>query len=251
MNSTGWMTLASGLLFLVPSPVPVWAGVPAGDPARGKVVYQRYCISCHGELGNGNGEVAPSITPKPRDYRQGTFKCASTPRGSLPLVSDLERTVANGVYGTYMPAWYAIGARSRHDVIAYIQTFCPRWRTEAPEAPVAIPDEPQYTPESAANGRAVYERNGCSACHGERGLGDGSSRNLQDDWGNPISAADLTSGYLKCGNRGTDIYRTLMTGMGGTPMPSFMDAMKPEEAWDLVHYIESLSPHYPKKTEAR
>src|SRR5438045_3554262 len=99
-----------------------------GDPVRGKVVYERYCVSCHGERGDGNGESAQWITSKPRDYRQGLFKWRSTPTGSLPLPSDLERTIENGVYGTYMPPWYAIGHHARRDVIAYMQTFSPRWQ---------------------------------------------------------------------------------------------------------------------------
>ena len=94
-----------------------------GDPAEGKVVYTRYCVSCHGELGNGGGEFAEWITTKPRDYRQGTFKWRSTPSGSLPLDSDLEKTIRDGVYGTFMPSWYAIGEQSRRDVIAYIKTL--------------------------------------------------------------------------------------------------------------------------------
>src|SRR5690242_20329532 len=99
---------------------------PAGDAVRGQVVYQRYCVSCHGAHGDGNGEFAQWITPKPRDFRQGMFKWRSTPSGSLPLPSDIERTIENGVYGTYMPPWYPIGHRSRQDVIAYIQTFSSR-----------------------------------------------------------------------------------------------------------------------------
>jgi hypothetical protein len=31
-----------------------------------------------------------------------------------------------------------------------------------------------------------------------------------------------------------------MTGLDGTPMPSFHDVIKPEEAWDLVHYLRTL-----------
>jgi mono/diheme cytochrome c family protein len=31
-----------------------------------------------------------------------------------------------------------------------------------------------------------------------------------------------------------------MTGVDGTPMPSFADVVKPEEAWDLVHYLRTL-----------
>jgi hypothetical protein len=29
-------------------------------------------------------------------------------------------------------------------------------------------------------------------------------------------------------------------------MPSFADSISPDEAWDLVHFIQSLSPVYPK-----
>jgi mono/diheme cytochrome c family protein len=29
--------------------------------------------------------------------------------------------------------------------------------------------------------------------------------------------------------------------LNGTPMPSFVESISPEEAWDLVHYIESLT----------
>ena len=116
----------------------------AGSPAEGKVVYERYCISCHGELGNGGGEFAEWITTKPRDYRQGTFKWRSTPSGSLPLDSDLEKTIRDGIYGTFMPSWYAIGEQSRRDVIAYIKTFSAKWTTEQPQPAITIPPEPPY-----------------------------------------------------------------------------------------------------------
>jgi len=64
--------------------------------------------------------------------------------------------------------------------------------------------------------------------------------------GNPIVPYDLTEGHIKCGDNGADIYRVFMTGLNGTPMPSFADSISPAEAWDLVHFIQSLSPDYPK-----
>ena len=33
-----------------------------------------------------------------------------------------------------------------------------------------------------------------------------------------------------------------MTGLDGTPMPSWSDNIKPDEAWDLVFYLRSLQP---------
>jgi len=37
-----------------------------------------------------------------------------------------------------------------------------------------------------------------------------------------------------------DVYRTLTTGMDGTPMPTFADALTPEQRWQLVDFILSL-----------
>lgn len=213
-----------------------------GNAGKGKALYGRYCLSCHGALGDGRGESAEWLSVKPRDFRQGVFKWRSTPSGSLPLISDLDKRILQGVYGTSMPPWYPIGHKGRLDLIAYIQTFSPRWQSEQPQAAIEIPAEPAYTQASAERGRAVYETNECAKCHGEEGRGDGpSSTTLRDDWGNPILPYDLTKGHLKGGNTATDIYRVFMTGLSGTPMPSFSRAIQGDDAWDLVHYIQSLS----------
>jgi mono/diheme cytochrome c family protein len=219
----------------------------AGDAHQGKLVYQRYCISCHGEKGNGQGEFAEWITTKPRDYRQGTFKWRSTPSDSLPTDADLERVLINGLYGTYMPSWNAIGHHQRLNVIAYIKTFSPRFAAEKPQAPITIPPEPRYTTESVTRGAAAYKKFNCAQCHGDSAQGDGpSAHELKDDWGNQIVPYDLTQGHVKCGNGGSDIYRVFIAGLSGTPMPSFADSVSPAEAWDLVHFIQSLSPGYEK-----
>jgi hypothetical protein len=31
-----------------------------------------------------------------------------------------------------------------------------------------------------------------------------------------------------------------MTGLDGTPMPSFADVIQPGDAWDLVHFLRTL-----------
>ena len=45
-----------------------------------------------------------------------------------------------------------------------------------------------------------------------------------------------------CGVTNQDLYRIFMTGLDGSPMPSFADVVKPEEAWDLVHFLRTLQP---------
>jgi cytochrome c oxidase cbb3-type subunit 2 len=46
--------------------------------------------------------------------------------------------------------------------------------------------------------------------------------------------------HFKCGDSSRGLFRDLITGLDGTPMPSFTDALKPDQIWDLVHFIESL-----------
>jgi mono/diheme cytochrome c family protein len=219
----------------------------AGDARIGKLVYQRYCLSCHGDLGNGQGEAADYLAVKPRDYRQGTFKWRSTPSGSLPLDSDLEHTLENGLYGTYMPSWKWIDARSRRDVIAYIKTFAPRFTAEKPQEPIEIPPDPGYSDASVQRGAAAYQKYNCAQCHGAQGQGDGpSAHELKDDWGNASVPYDLTKGRVRSGSESRDIYRVFMTGLSGSAMPSYADSLSSADAWDLVHFIQSLSPLYKK-----
>ena len=42
-----------------------------------------------------------------------------------------------------------------------------------------------------------------------------------------------------------------MTGLDGTPMPSFSDNIKPDEAWDLVFYLRTLRAIHTKAKETR
>jgi mono/diheme cytochrome c family protein len=34
-----------------------------------------------------------------------------------------------------------------------------------------------------------------------------------------------------------------MTGLDGTPMPSFAEVIQPNDAWDLVHFLRTLQVH--------
>jgi plastocyanin len=229
--------------FVFPPAVP-----PAHDPAggsgnarHGREVYERYCIQCHGDKGDGNGEAANWTVPRPRDFRQGLFKFRSTPLGALPLERDLDHTISDGLYGTSMPPFQAIEPSARQDVIAYIESLSPRWQSEQRATPVDVPAETPLTIESATRGHEKFVAL-CASCHGD-GTGNGPlAKSLVDAWGYPIQPANLTLGRTKQEVTGRDIYRTFMTGINGTPMPGFAGAVPPADAWDIVHFIESLGP---------
>jgi cytochrome c oxidase cbb3-type subunit 2 len=217
-------------------------GAITGHAKDAKGDYRRYCVVCHGENGDGNGESFPWVDPKPRDFQLGIFKCRSTPTGTLPTDEDLFNTIARGMDRSNMPQWSTFTKQERADLVAWIKHFSPRWVSEKPGSPITIPPEPEVTADRIKAGRDVFARVQCWKCHGVLGQANGpSASTLQDDLGRPIAAFNFTEGARpKCGDTDRDIYRIFMTGLDGTPMPSFADNIKPEEAWDLVFYLRTL-----------
>jgi mono/diheme cytochrome c family protein len=225
-------------------------GKLSGNAKHGKALYVRYCIFCHGPNGDGQGESAPYLDPKPRDFTKALFKCRSTPSGTLPLDSDLYDTISRGVHASGMPSWEPLLRQERVDLVAYIKTFSSAFEEEKPGTPVEIPTEPPTTAESVQRGSELFQTMNCWSCHGKDGRGHGpSAATLTDSKGYPITPFDFTSGSrFKCGESDRDMFRDLVTGLDGTPMPSFAAAMNADQRWDVVHYIRSLSAH---KTHAR
>jgi mono/diheme cytochrome c family protein len=229
-------------------------GKMTGHAKDAKADYRRYCVGCHGELGDGNGENFPWVDPKPRNFQLGVFKCRSTPTGTLPTDEDLFDSIARGFDRSNMPQWSTFTKQQRADLVAWVKHFSPRWVGEKPGTPITIPAEPEVTPERIKAGRDVFARVQCWKCHGVLGLGDGpSAATLTDDLGRPIAPFNFAEGARpKCGDTDKDIYRIFMTGLDGTPMPSFADNIKPDEAWDLVFYLRTLmSQHSKEKAMAK
>jgi mono/diheme cytochrome c family protein len=215
-----------------------------GDAKAAAADYRRYCVGCHGELGDGNGENAQWLTPKPRDFQLATFKCRSTPTGTLPTDQDLYDTIGRGLDRSNMPSWNPLSGQERVNLVAWIKHYSPRWQNEKPGTPIQIPPEPAVTADRVQAGREIFEKVQCWKCHGVQGMANGpSASTLTDDLGRPISPYNFTEGSRPiCGSTDRDIYRIFMTGLDGTPMPSFSDNIKPDEAWDLVFYLRTLQP---------
>ena len=213
-----------------------------GHSEAGAKLYYRYCWGCHGARGNGLGENEPYVTPQPRNFVAAVFKCRSTPTGTLPLDSDLFNTLKRGFNFTNMPSWAALTDQNRADLVAFIKTFSARWVSEKPGEPIPVPAEPKLTVESIKHGGELFQKLECWKCHGQEGRGDGpSASTLTDSNDQPIRPYNFTTdNRSKCGRTNAELYRIFMTGLDGTPMPSFADVVKPEDAWDLVHYLRTL-----------
>ncbi|MFY9845560.1 MAG: cytochrome c, partial [Terriglobales bacterium] len=166
-----------------------------GDAHAAAAPYRRYCVGCHGPLGDGNGENAPWINPKPRDFELGIFKCRSTPTGTLPTDQDLYDTIGRGLDRSNMPSWNPLTRQERTDLVAWIKHFSPRWQNEKPGTPIQIPPEPEVTADRVKAGQEVFRKMECWKCHGVQGMANGpSAATLTDDLGRPISPFNFTDG---------------------------------------------------------
>jgi len=210
----------------------------------GRTLYLKYCSQCHGEKGDGEGYASSHLLPRPRNLTTGQFKVRTTANGALPTHQDLVNIIRRGMPYTSMPAWPALSNQQVSDLAYFIKTFSSDF-SNAENVPqlVPLPSPPGATEESIELGKKLYVETGCARCHGNVGRGDGrSAPTLKDDWGYPIRAANLSQSWtFRGGSSREDIFRTMSTGMNGTPMPSFLEALTPEQRWAITDYIVSLS----------
>jgi mono/diheme cytochrome c family protein len=212
--------------------------------ASGKQLYDKNCSQCHGENGDGEGYATPHLLPKPRNFTTGKFKVRTTPNGALPTHQDLVNIIRRGMPYTSMPAWPGLSNQEVSDLAHYIKTFSADFANpELVPKPMELPAAPDSSPESIELGKKLYVDNGCVKCHGNLGRGDGpSATTLVDEWGYPIRPANLAHSWeFRGGSTREDIFRTMTTGLNGTPMPSFADALPAEQRWAITDYIVSLS----------
>jgi mono/diheme cytochrome c family protein len=242
------VAVLTAVLVVAPTGVVYAADQDLGTDAQresGKTLYLRYCSQCHGDKGDGAGYATPHLNPRPRDFTTGKFKVRSTPSGALPSHQDLLNIIRRGMPYTSMPAWPSLTDAEVSDLAYFIKTFSAEFsNAQNVPQPIELPSAPSSTNESIELGKKLYEDNGCIKCHGPLGRGDGpSAPTLVDDLGYRIRAADLAQRWtFRGGSSREDIFRTMTTGFNGTPMPSFADALPPEQRWAITDFIASLSP---------
>ncbi len=222
---------------------------------RGKGVYAKYCVGCHGANGDGQGPASVRLITKPRDFTKGIYKFRSTDSGSLPLESDLHRTIANGLSRVSMPAFPLMPEQEKVAVIEYIKSFYPDWEKEKNNRKiVSIPTAPQDLDkqERVLRGRIVYLAMQCGKCHGSDGAGTGATQTeYTDAWGNPQKPLNFTRGSLKGGDNPEDIFRTFHTGLrsimpgyGGVTLAAVnIETFESQKSYLREGELEQLDPY--------
>jgi high-affinity iron transporter len=80
---------------------------------KGKAVYEIHCIACHGERGEGDGTVAATLNPRPRNFQTEQFRQGSS-------VSQIFETLGTGVPGTGMAKFPNLSEEERWAVAWYV-----------------------------------------------------------------------------------------------------------------------------------
>ena len=210
----------------------------------GEEVYGRACSYCHGESGEGNGSAERYLVTKPRDFTSGRFKMRSTATGSMPTDEDLFRTVTTGFPEFRMPRFEYLSEEERWALVYYIKIVSRDFEMLEPEFPSAMGSSPPLTDDLRALGEQLYRDAECWKCHGEEGWGDGpSAPELKDEWGHRSRVAPFALGpqAFKRGSSAEDIVQALLTGLMGTPMPSYDGVFTNEQVWAVAHYVRSLA----------
>lgn len=84
--------------------------------AQGKQIFDNQCAACHGPTGRGDGPAAAALNPKPANLTDKTFMQGMPVDCHFYLVSE-------GVKGTGMPPWKALGDDNIWKVLIYERSF--------------------------------------------------------------------------------------------------------------------------------
>jgi mono/diheme cytochrome c family protein len=231
-------------------------------------LYAQNCARCHGLRGTADGATSPYLDPPARRFGEERFMLCSTENG-IPTDADLEYVLRHGIPGTAMPAFDNLTDEERQTLVAHIRwltrtgLYARLYQRAKKQDPEDIPDvaelsttaakqsipgpalevsdtPPEPTPESIARGGVTFTKN-CATCHGPKGAGDGPAvKDMKNENGRPTRPRDLARGIFKGGGEPERLYVRIAVGMPGTAMPG-IKTLKPDEMWDLVHFVRSLS----------
>ena len=216
--------------------------------ALGKKTFEKECVACHGAAGNGEGDAAYLLYPRPRNFTPGQFRIISTWDG-VPTDEDLFRTISRGMPGSSMPSWAHLPEETRWGLVHYVKSFSKQpFKVNANHEPdkdgnggaglVTIPAEPPYDEPARARAGELFAK-GCAPCHGPTARGDGTQKQV-DSKGYLTRPRDLTLGVFKGSPQPDHVYRRIVAGLPGSPMPQ-SSYLHGNDGWHLVHFVRSLS----------
>jgi len=179
----------------------------SSDLSRGQQAYARYCATCHGNRGEGDGPGAAGLHPRPVNLSEQEYSA-----------DRLGFSLWNGVAGTAMPAWRELTPADLSALEEIVRGF------HVAQSDPAIP------PAVLALGARVYAAR-CAQCHGENGAGDGSAAGQ--------FAIAPTNFRTQRPNLAASL-RALRDGIEGTPMAPWTNELSEAELSAVAYFVRTL-----------
>lgn len=116
-NNPVWAALVVLVLLSCRTWIPdTLAHAAAGDARKGKAVYEKSCVLCHGPQGRGDGPVGKTINPPAADFTSAASKKKTD--------AELLATIENGRPPTAMVGWKGqLSEAEIQDVLAYVKSL--------------------------------------------------------------------------------------------------------------------------------
>jgi len=84
--------------------------------ARGAVLFEKNCAICHGVRGDGHGQRSQTLSERPRDFTDRSWRERTSPR-------HVYYAIREGVRGTPMAAWPSLSEEQSWDLVARVLAF--------------------------------------------------------------------------------------------------------------------------------
>lgn len=219
----------------------------AAAAERGGRAFLSHCAMCHGNGGNGDGEVAAAIKAS-KNVTVARLNDAETMDRLTreQLVEVIQKGGAHTGRSGIMPAWGdSLDAAMISDIADFVQTL----KTANPAVPRATLAAYLMAPTGVpADGRELFVHH-CVACHGDAGKGDGpyGQRLVRE---RNVHPRDLTDSKYFENKLDRDIYSVIALGGGhfhkAVYMPTWTVNLTPAQMKSIVAYVRSLSKTTPK-----
>ncbi len=86
---------------------------------KGEAAYGTNCLACHGATGEGNGPLAFSQKPPPRNFKTDPFKAGDS-------VEQIYFTITNGLPQTAMVGWPKLSDDERWGLAYLVRSVRPK-----------------------------------------------------------------------------------------------------------------------------
>ena len=86
---------------------------------KGKALYEKNCIPCHGPKGDGKGQLGAALKPPPSDFTK-PFSQWTVTKGDLQKVFD---AVTKGIPNTSMVKWSQLPEKDRWALVYAVVDF--------------------------------------------------------------------------------------------------------------------------------